>query len=169
MKEEVFLKLTNSFSDKLYRIAKRLLISNEEAEDALQEVLLKLWKRKKTISNYKSPEALAITMTKNYCYDKLKAKASGTVKIEHSNYTDRQASLQQEIEAKNSMEWVHKIIDSLPEQQKLVIQLRDIEQFNTAEVAAMLTMNENSVRVALSRGRKALREELIKKQNYGIV
>ena len=56
----------------------------------------------------------------------------------------------------------------LPEQQQLIVQLRDVEQFDNAEIAEMLEMNETAVRVALSRARKTLREGLIKKQNYGI-
>jgi RNA polymerase sigma-70 factor (ECF subfamily) len=56
----------------------------------------------------------------------------------------------------------------LPEQQQLILQLRDVEQYNNAEIAKMLEMNETAVRVALSRARKTIREALIKKQNYGI-
>ena len=56
----------------------------------------------------------------------------------------------------------------LPQQQQHIVQQRDIEQFNNAEIADMLKMNETAVRVALSRARKTLREGLIKKQNYGI-
>ncbi len=169
MKEKAFIKLTNTFKDKLFRLSKRLLISSEEAEDATQEVLLKLWKNKSKIGTYKNVEAFAMTMTKNYCYDKLKAKQTANLKIVHSNYEDGQASLQRQVEAKDSLDWVGKIMENLPEQQRMIIQLRDIEQYNNAEIAEMLEMNETAVRVALSRGRKIIREELLKKHNYGVV
>ncbi len=168
MKESVFITLTDGFKDKLYRLARRLLVSNEEAEDATQEVLLKLWKNKKRIGQYKNVEAFAMTMTKNYCYDKLKAKDSGNLKIVHSNYKDERPSLQREVEAKDSLNWVGKIINNLPEQQRMIVQLRDIEQYDNAEIAEMLEMNETAVRVALSRARKVIREELVKKHNYGV-
>ena len=74
MKQKEFLATVLPFKDKLYRLAKRLLVSSEEAEDAVQEVYLKLWKGKHQIKNYKNPEAFAITMTKNYCFDRLKSK-----------------------------------------------------------------------------------------------
>jgi len=168
MKERAFITLTNSFKDKLYRLAKRLLVSNEEAEDATQEVLLKLWRNKTKMAEYKNVEAFAMTMTKNYCFDKLKAKETGNLKIVHSNYKDDRPSLHREVEARDSLEWVGRIMDGLPEQQRMIIQLRDIEQYNNAEIAEMLEMNETAVRVALSRGRKIIREELLKKHNYGI-
>ncbi len=168
MKERAFITLTDKFKDKLFRLAKRLLVSNEEAEDATQEVLLKLWRNKGKMSEYKNVEAFAMTMTKNYCYDKLKGKEAGNLKIVHSNYKDSRPSLQQEVEAKDSLDWVGKIMDELPEQQRLIIQLKDIEQYDNAEIAKMLDINEGAIRVALSRGRKKIREELSKKHNYGI-
>ncbi|MBP2832962.1 RNA polymerase sigma factor [Aquimarina sp. U1-2] len=168
MKEKAFISLTNGFKDKLFRLAKRLLISTEEAEDATQEVLLKLWRNKSKIAEYTNVEAFAMTMTKNYCYDKLKAKETGNLKIVHSNYKDEQPSLQRQVEAKDSLDWVGKIMNDLPEQQRMIIQLRDIEQYNNAEIAAMLGIKEVAVRVALSRGRKKIREELLKKHKHGV-
>ncbi len=169
MKEKAFVILTNKFKDKLFRVSKRLLISVEEAEDATQEVLLKLWKNKSKIGEYKNVEAFAMTMTKNYCFDKLKAKENGNLKIEHNNYKDENSSLQRDLEAKDSLGWVEKIMNTLPEQQRMVVQLRDIEEYNNAEIAAIMELNEVAVRVALSRGRKKIREELVKKHNYGVV
>ena len=169
MKERAFITLTNGFKDKLYRLAKRLLVSNEEAEDATQEILLKLWRNKSKMAEYKNVEAFAMTMTKNYCYDKLKAKETGNLKIVHSNYKDERPSLQREVEAKDSLQWVGKIMDGLPEQQRMIVQLRDIEQYDNAEIAEMMEMNETAVRVALSRARKTIRQELLKKHNYGVV
>ncbi len=168
MKESVFITLTNGFKDKLYRLAKRLLVSTEEAEDATQEVLLKLWRNKKQIGTYKNVEAFAMTMTKNYCYDKLKAKENQNLKIVHTNYTDQVPTLQQQLEAKDSVDWIEKIIDKLPKKQRVIVQLRDVEQYDNAEIAAMLEINESAVRAALSRARKAIREELVKKHMYGV-
>ena len=67
MNQKEFLEITSPFKDKLFRLAKRLLVSNEEAQDAVQEVYLKLWKGRASIANYKNPEAFEINITKNYC------------------------------------------------------------------------------------------------------
>jgi RNA polymerase sigma-70 factor (ECF subfamily) len=59
-------------------------------------------------------------------------------------------------------------MESLPEQQRMILQLRDVEQFEFAEIAQMLESNETAIRVTLSRARKAVREQLIKQYNYGV-
>ena len=149
-------------------MAKRLLVSTEEAEDATQEVLVKLWNNNESLSKYASVEAFAMTMTKNYCLDQLKSKRASNLQIVHSNYTDNGASVQKQIEDKDSWNWVEKIMENLPEQQRLIVQMRDVEEYEFSEIAQILDMNETAVRVALSRTRKEIREQLVKKHKYGI-
>lgn len=168
MNQNEFVALIAPFKDKVFRLAKRLLVSTEEAEDATQEVLVKLWTRNESLGQYNSVEALAMTMTKNFCLDQLKSKRAGNLKIVHNNFTDREPSLQQKVEDNDSLNWVEKIINQLPEQQKLIIQMRDIEQYEFEEIAKILEMNETAVRVALSRARKTIREFMTKTHRYGI-
>ena len=168
MDQAEFLNIVVPFKDKIFRLAKRLLISTEEAEDATQEMLLKLWKNKEQIQNYKNVEAFSMTMTKNFCLDKLKSKHAQNLKIVHSNYKDENTSLQKQVELNDSTEWVAKIIEELPHQQKMVIQLRDIEDYDLDEIADMLDMNNTAVRVTLSRARKTIREQLTNTHSYGV-
>jgi RNA polymerase sigma factor (sigma-70 family) len=76
--------------------------------------------------------------------------------------------LQQQLEDADSLSWVEKIVNQLPEQQRLIIQLRDIEQLEFEEMAKILNMTEATIRVALSRARKTIRENSIKTDNHGI-
>lgn len=168
MQQSEFLNIVMPFKDKLYRLAKRLLVSTEEAEDATQEILLKLWSKNNAIGTYKNVEAFAMTMTKNFCLDRLKSKQAGNLKLVHSNYADESRSLQKQVEAVDSVSWVEKIMKELPEQQKMVLQLRDVEQYNFDEISEMLDMQPTAVRVALSRARKIVREKLLEKHSYGI-
>jgi len=168
MNQSDFIKVITPFKDRVFRLAKRLLVSTEEAEDATQEVLVKLWNNKGKLEGYTSVEALAMTMTKNYCLDQLKSKRASEMRIVHSNYTDRQAGLQQQAEDRDSWSWVEKIMETLPEQQKLIMQMRDVEEYEFEEIAKIMDMNETAVRVALSRARKTLREQLTKTHSYGI-
>ena len=168
MQQADFIKIIGPFQDKLYRLAKRLLVSREEAEDATQEILLKLWAKNKSIEQYKSVEAFAMTMTKNFCLDRLKSKQAGNLKLVHTNYEEKGSSLQKKIEANDSVSWVEKIMADLPEQQKMVLQLRDVEEYDYDEIAKMLEMQPTAVRVSLSRARKTVREKLIQKHSYGI-
>jgi RNA polymerase sigma factor (sigma-70 family) len=168
MNQIEFIKIINPFKDKLFRLAKRLLVSNEEAEDATQEILVKLWNKNDSLVQYNSIEAFAMTMTKNYCLDQLKSKRAQVLKLVDDNYDNNQASLQKKLEDKDSLNWVEKIINRLPEQQKLIIQLREIEQLEFEEIAKILEMNEPAIRTALSRARKTIRDEMNKIYNYGI-
>lgn len=156
------------FKDKLYRLAKRLLVSTEEAEDATQEILMKLWSKSNMMEDYNNVEAYAMMMTKNFCLDRLKSKQAGNLKLVHSNYKDENVSLQNQVEVSDSLRWIERIMEDLPEQQKMVLQLRDVEQYEFEEIAELLGMSATAVRVALSRARKTVREKLVQKHNYGI-
>jgi RNA polymerase sigma factor (sigma-70 family) len=168
MNQHEFVTLIAPFKDKVFRLAKRLLVSTEEAEDATQEVLVKLWNKNENLGTYNSVEAFAMTITKNYCLDQLKSKRAGNLKIVHNNFTDREPSLQQQLEDSDSLSWVEKIINDLPEQQRLIVQMRDIEQYEFEQIAKILEMNETAVRVALSRARKTIRTYMTNTHSYGI-
>lgn len=168
MNQKEFVILITPFRDKVFRLAKRLLTSTEEAEDATQEVLVKLWFKNEGLKNYSNIEAFAMTVTKNYCLDQLKSKSASNLSIAHSNYTDTAASLQQKVEDDDSLNWVEKIINQLPEQQRLIIQMREVEQYEFDEIAKIIGMNETAIRVALSRARKTIRENMTKTHNYGM-
>ncbi|HRE78382.1 MAG TPA: RNA polymerase sigma factor [Flavobacterium sp.] len=168
MNQNEFITLIAPFKDKVFRLAKRLLVSNEEAQDATQDILVKLWDKKNGLENYASVEALAMTMTKNYCLDQLKSKRASNMKIVHNNFTSTEASLDKKVEDSDSWNWVEKMINELPEQQKIIIQMRDIEQYEFEEIAKILDMNETAVRVNLSRARKTIREKMTKTHQYGI-
>lgn len=168
MQQTEFLNVVLPFKDKLYRLAKRLLVSKEEAEDATQEILMKLWSKNNMMENYNNVEAYAMMMTKNFCLDRLKSKQAGNLKLVHSNYRDDNVSLQNQVEVSDSLSWIERIMQDLPEQQKMVLQLRDVEQYEFEEIAELLDMSATAVRVALSRARKTVREKLVQKHNYGI-
>ena len=168
MQQTEFLHIVMPFKDKLFRLAKRLLVSREEAEDATQEILMKLWSRQSVMMTYNNVEAYAMMMTKNFCLDRLKSKQAETLKLVHSNYKDENISLQDQMEVNDSLDWIGKIMEELPEQQKMVLQLRDVEQYEFDEIASLLDMNPTAVRVALSRARKMVREKLVQKHEYGI-
>lgn len=168
MNQTEFLDKVLPFKDKVYRLAKRLLISTDEAEDATQELYFKLWKNKSKIATYDNVEAYAMMMTKNYCLDQLKSKRASNLTLIHSNYKDENISLQKEVEVSDSTDIIKKMIDELPEKQRIIIQLRDIENYEYHEIGKVLNMEPTAIRVALSRARKTLREKFVKQQNYGI-
>ncbi|MCF6351005.1 MAG: sigma-70 family RNA polymerase sigma factor [Flavobacteriaceae bacterium] len=168
MNQSQFLALIMPFKDKLYRLALRYLISKDAAEDAIQEVVLKLWKNKEKLNTYKNVEAFAMTMTKNYCLDILKAKNTTNLKLVHNNYKDKNISLDKQIELTDTISIVQKLLNELPEKQRIIMQLRDIEQYSFEEIGKILEIRQTAIRVSLSRARKTIRENLIKQHSYGI-
>ena len=168
MNQNEFVQLTTAFKDKVFRLSKRLLVSTEEAEDVTQEILVKLWTKKESLTSYKNVEAFAMTMTRNYCLDQLKAKRAATVKIDIADFKDSSATVDKKLEDYDSLNWVEKSINQLPEQQRTIIHLRDVEQYEFEEIAKMLQISESTIRVALSRARKTVREKMTKINNYGI-
>lgn len=168
MNQNTFISLINPVKDKMYRLALRLLISKESAEDATQEVFLKLWNGNDKIKDYTNLEAFAMTVTRNYCLDQLKSKQNNNLKMVHNNYESHERSIHDQLETTDELEQVSLIIKNLPEQQKIIFQLREIEEYEFEEIAEITKMNETAIRVALSRVRKKIRVELLKKHNYGI-
>jgi len=169
MNQKEFLETVLPFKDKVFRLAKRLLVSSDEAEDATQELYFKLWKNKSKIEGYDNVEAYAMMMTKNYCLDQLKSKRASNMTLVHSNYTDEaSSSLDTNLEFKDSASIIKRMMNDLPEKQRTIIQLRDVENYEYHEIGKIMDMEPTAIRVALSRARKTLRENFIKKQNYGI-
>ncbi len=168
MNEKEFLQIVLSFKDKLFRLAKRYVVSQEVAEDATQDVLLKLWLNKNKIKEYRNVEAFAMTMIKNKCLDKLNAKNAQNLKIVHSNYKDESTDIDKETDTKDSISIIEKLINELPQKQRIIMQLRDVEQYSLEEIGKILEIKPVAIRVSLSRARKTIRQKLIKYHNYGI-
>lgn len=167
MDQQAFLAFINPLKDRVFRLSQRYLVSKDAAEDATQEVILKLWKIRKKLDRYDSPEAFAITMTKNHCLDQLKLKRNNNLRIVHSNYEGHDQSLQNQMETKDELEIVSEIIKTLSEHEQALIQLRDIEQLEYNEIAKALDMKETAIRVALSRARKKIRTKILNIHRYG--
>lgn len=168
MDKEVFLKRILAVQDSMFRFAKRLLTSTEEAEDAVQEVFAKLWKNMNSLTTISNLEGYAMTMTKNYCLDRLKSKHAAQLRLVHFKHDKATSSLDQQIEDRDSVSQVFDFMEALPEQQKLVLQLRDVEQYDFETIAQITELSEGAVRVALSRARKTIRNKLIKAHQHGI-
>ena len=168
MNQVEFINNIKPFKDKMFRLAKRLLVSTEEAEDTTQDILVKLWNKNDNLHELKSLEAYAMTITKNHCLDVLKSKRASNMQLVHSNYEEKNSGLVAKLENTDSLQFVEKWINDLPEQQKLIIQMRDVEQYEFEEIAKILEISEATIRVALSRARKTIREKLTKTHNYGI-
>jgi RNA polymerase sigma-70 factor (ECF subfamily) len=138
----------------------------EEARDIVQEIFLRLWSKRDKLGEYRSIEAFAMTMTRNLCLDKLKSPSAKKNTISERTEMPDYRTPYESTEMLDTMEVVRKAMDALPEQQKMIIHLRDVEGFGFDEIAEATGLSMNNVRVLLSRARKKIRDTLIKIHNY---
>jgi len=154
--------------NKLFRFALHLLSNRQEAEDVVQDVYLKLWEMRDELFRYNSTEALMMTIIRNKSLDKLKSKKNKTLSLNTNiNVLSGGDPLEQSGQ-KDMVSQVKKIINRLPEQQKTVILLRDIEGMELNEIAEITGFQMNYIRVNLSRARKKVRESFQRIEAYEI-
>jgi RNA polymerase sigma-70 factor (family 1) len=165
MKSSEFKLLVMPYSSRLYRMAFRLMNNREEAEDIVQEVYVKLWGMRKELFNYNSIEALSVRITRNLCLDHLRRRkvSYDAMKAEQLKQESQPETPSEKLEKREDAELVHKLIEALPEPQRSLVHLRHLEGKEYEEIAEMVNMNVNAIRVSISRARKQMRE-IIEKQ-----
>lgn len=165
MTKEEFQKEVIPLGDKMYRMAYRLLGDSESAKDVLQELFLKLWEKRSELPNITSIDAFACTILKNKCFDRLRLqKPMVDVEILHSQGNNPEAAF----DHNEGISEIRKVMQLLPERQRLIMQLRDIDGCTFEEIATVIDTSENNIRVQLCIARKWVKEELMKVYNYGI-
>ena len=167
MSRAEFDQLIQQLSRKLYGFAFRILRNQEEAEDAVQEVFIKLWNMRRKLEDYRSIDALAVAVARNHCIDLIRRKKhlfEGKFPL-----SDLQQpafpSPHEQMENTESGEILNKIIRDLPENYRTVIQMRDVEGISYEEIAGITDQNINTLRVTLSRARSMIRDEYNKYQH----
>lgn len=143
----------------------------DEAKDVVQEVMIKVWNKREEMDEWQNVEAWCMRITKNHILDKLKSKRHKlTDHIEEGfDIGDTKTRTPDKItETNDTMESVGKFIDELPEKQKQVIQLRDIEGFSYQEIGKIMGVDINQVKVNLFRARKSVKQNLLNINAYGL-
>ncbi len=148
-------------------MARLLLGSREEAEDALQDVLLRLWDNRLQLAAYQSVEALAVRITRNLCLDRLKYRQNKKmVAVEKLAAATDYRTPEQLVELSDSTRLVQRLYAELPEAQRVVLHLREVEEYSYEEIEQVTGMSINNIRVILSRARKQVRENYLKVNEY---
>lgn len=166
MDAESFKKMFLPCHAKLYSVAYRLLENASDAEDVLQEAYLKLWSKRGELTVISNPEAFAVAMVKNMCFDLLRSGKYLSSR-QHLPLSEAQNVLPAESsEARDDVQVVKRIIARLPVQQQLVVTLRDVKGCSYEEVERVTGLSSVNVRVLLSRAREKIREEFNKWNGY---
>lgn len=154
--------------DKIFRFARSIVADEAEAEDITQDIYEKLWVRRSSLSECTNLEGFVMSSVRNLCYDRIRSRQMKTVKMEVLKAESPAHADNIRPDVMDTREIIGKLIDRLPEKQRTVIHLRDIEGCGMDTIAEAIDMDPATVRVLLSRARKTVREELTKIMNYGI-
>ena len=141
--------------EKLLNYARKLTEDPSDAEDAVQEVMLKLWNMHQRLDEYRSIEALAMTMTHHLCMDIWRARRPDALSLDQVQAPSQSATPERLLEEKDEFRLMREIIDSLPSLQRTIIQMQEYE---TDEIAEINGCNPEAIRSNLSRARKKVRD-----------
>lgn len=154
--------------DKLYRFSLRIVGNTQDAEDVVQEVMVRVWKKKEDWKQWSNIEAMCMTITRNLSIDKMRSKHKRVTDMPDHYDEPSDDATPDEITASNDMmSQIRTMMDELPEKQRSIIQLRDIEGYAYKEIAEILEIPLNQVKINLHRARLFLKEKIVKAKSYG--
>lgn len=156
--------------DKIFRLALRIVASRAEAEDITQETLLRLWKKRAELPEIDSVEAYALTMARHLALDAVEKKDNTLLPLDEAvcPVPDATPSTPERMAADERRAWVGRLVSRLPEKQRTVMHLRDVEGRSYREIAAVMGIGESDVKVTLFRARQWVRNEYEKIERYGL-
>ena len=167
---DAFEKRVLPAKNKLFRFALRFLGNEDEAKDIVQEVFIRVWNGRDQMAAVQNWEAWCMRITKNLSLDRIRIlNKKRTQPIEESFDLQQQSLTPHEsTEMGESMLKITQMIAALPEKQRQVIHLRDVEGYSYQEICEILELDMNQVKVNLFRARNAVREKMIKIDAYGL-
>ena len=143
----------------LYKVAFYLLESRADAEDAVQDLYIRLWNSRDSLENVRNPKSYCVTMMKNLCIDRIRKASYRPPAQLDENLPDTMAADSEAI-GKETARRIAKAISELPEGQRKVLQMRVSDELSNEEIAAKTGMSNLTVRVLLSQARKKLKKSL---------
>lgn len=161
MSSERFKKEILPLRQQLFNFSLKMLGDEQDAEDAVQETLLKLWRVRDTLKSYDSPGAFAMAITKNTCLDKIKLRKQTKTIDDFFTLSDND-NPQLQLERQDTNKIIRMIIQTLPPLQQQIITMKDVDEYETEEIAEITGTTIEAVRTNLSRARKRVREDYLK-------
>ena len=147
-------------ADRFYRVAYYLLESEEDAEDAVQELYLKLWAARSGLSGVQNPSAYGISMLKNICIDRIRKrmvrKAEPLDKVPHPE----DAHTESRTDIKDTLRYLLQEMEKLPDKQRVVLRMRAVEGLEYEDIARRTGLSEVYIRVLVTMARKTLRSRI---------
>ena len=147
--------------NEMFRMALRITMNREEAEDVVQETMMKVWRRREEWPQIESMEAFCMTICRNLSLDKLRLMDNQSQSLDDDyDPIDRSRNANpEELAIQNDRaRLVRQLISQLPERLRSCMQLRDIEGKSYRDIAEIIGITEQQVKVNIFRARQAIRE-----------
>ena len=155
--------------DKLFRLALRITFDRAEAEDVVQDTMIRVWNKREEWTQFGSIEAYCLTVARNLAIDRSQKKEAQNVELTPEMEEESEASGPYDQLINNErMSIIHRLINELPEKQRLIMQLRDIEGESYKEIAKILNLTEEQVKVNLFRARQKVKQRYLEIDEYGL-
>lgn len=155
--------------DKIFRHALRITLSRAEAEDIVQDVLIKVWNRRDDLAEVDSIEAYSLTVCRNLSLDRLQRKENDNVNLDDAPPTEADdAPPDLQMIRNERIDNIKRLIERLPIPQRAAMQLRDMEGKTYKEISAITGQTEEQVKVNIFRARQYIRKQIEKIENYGL-
>lgn len=170
MKKITFRNDVLPLKNEIFRLALRITLNREEAEDIVQDTLIKVWNNRDNWDNIESIEAYSLRIARNLSLDSLRhhGNHADTLSDEQAESPDTASNPFQAAAQKDSVAQVRRIIDHLPEKQRSCIQLRDFEGKSYKEIAQLMDITEEQVKVNIFRARQRIKQEFQAFNRYGL-
>lgn len=186
MKEQRFRTDVLPLKNELFRLALRITLNPAEAEDVVQETMIRVWNRREQWDQIESMEAFCLTICRNLALDHQRLKANqhasldelSTVNSQLSTLTSQLSTVtsqlstvdtpEQQAVRHDQLRLVKELMNELPEKQRTCMQLRDIEGHSYREIADIMRITEQQVKVNIFRARQTIKQRFQEDEQYGL-
>ena len=170
MKEISFRNDILPLKEKLFRTALRITMDSAEAEDVVQDTLIRVWNKREEWPNIISIEAYCMTICRNLALDRNERMGTDYIEIDEQVHklTDATTTPPERLEQQESLKLAQHLLNQLPEKQRLIMELREIEGKSYKEIAVMLDISEEQVKVNLFRARQKIKKQFSEINQYGL-
>lgn len=155
--------------DKLYRLALRITLDTAEAEDVVQDTMIRVWNKREEWTQFDSIEAYCLTIVRNLAIDRSQRKDAQNVELTSETQQSPDVSTPyDQLVYEEDINIIHQLVQQLPEKQRVIFQLRDIEGKSYKEISQFLQITEEQVKVNLFRARQRIKQKYTEINNYGL-
>ena len=158
--------------NELYRLALRITLNPAEAEDIVQETMIKVWNKREQWDDIESIEAFCLTICRNISLDKMRKMENQNQSLEEGEHDapDQSYASNPEEQAmqQDKLKLIRRLINALPEKQRSAMQLRDFEGKSYKEIAKVMGISEEQVKVNIFRARQTIRQKYFETEKYGL-